>query len=60
VVVSVVGRHSAFKITLEARKIWLESYIKVLSSLDMPEDLKQSFWNYLDIFSIWMVNSPED
>ena len=38
-----VGRHSVFKITLEARKIWFESYIKVLSSLDMPEDLKQSF-----------------
>ena len=27
---------------------------------DMPDDLKQSFWNYLDIFSIWMVNTPQD
>ena len=54
------GRHSAFKITPEARMIWLESYIKVLEPLDMPEDLKLSFWNYLDIFSIWMVNTPED
>ena len=55
-----VGRHAAFKITPEARKIWLESYIIVLNQLDMPEDLKQSFWNYLDIFSIWMMNSPEN
>lgn len=54
------GRHSAFKITPEARMIWLESYIKVLEPIDMPDDLKQSFWNYLDIFSIWMVNTPQD
>lgn len=54
-----VGRHQPFKITPEARKIWLESYIIVLSKLDMPEDLKLSFWNYVDIFSVWMVNSPE-
>lgn len=54
-----VGRHQPFKITPEARKIWLESYIIVLSKLDMPDDLKLSFWNYVDIFSVWMVNSPE-
>ena len=54
------GRHAAFKITPEARLIWLESYIKVLEPLDMPDDLKLSFWNYLDIFSIWMMNTPND
>ena len=54
-----VGRHQPFKITPEARKIWLESYIIVLSKLDMPDDLKLSFWNYVDIFSVWMVNTPE-
>ncbi len=54
------GRHAAFRITPEARMIWLESYIKVLEPLEMPDDLKQSFWNYLDIFSIWMVNTPEN
>ena len=53
-------RHQPFKITPEARKVWLESYITVLTNLDMPEDLKQSFWNYLDIFSIWMMNTQED
>ncbi len=53
------ARHSPFKITQEARKVWLESYIKVLEKLDMPEDLKQSYWNYLDIFSIWMMNSHD-
>ena len=54
------GRHAAFKITPEARLVWLESYIIILNKLDMPDDLKQSFWNYLDIFSIWMVNTPQD
>ncbi|XPV67999.1 MAG: globin [Halarcobacter sp.] len=54
-----VARHSPFEITVEARRIWLESYIMILSSLDMPDELKQSFWNYIDIFSIWMINSNE-
>jgi len=53
------ARHSPFAITPHARKIWLESYIIVLSKSDMPDDLKESFWNYLDIFSIWMMNTPE-
>lgn len=55
-----VARHSAFKINQEARRIWLESYIIVLSQLDMSEELKQSFWNYIDIFSIWMLNTTEE
>ena len=55
-----VGRHADFKNTPEARKIWLESYIIVLSKLDMPDNLKQSFWNYLDVFSIWMINTAEN
>lgn len=53
------ARHAPFAITQEARRIWLESYIIILSKLDMPEDLKRSFWNYLDIFSIWMMNTEE-
>ena len=54
-----VKRHQAFKITPKARVVWLECYIEILEKLDMPDDLKQSFWNYLDRFSIWMINTPE-
>ncbi len=54
------GRHSPFKITQEARKVWLESYIEVLQNMDMSDELKQSYWNYIDIFSIWMMNTNED
>ena len=53
------ARHSPFKITVEARRIWLESYIMVLKPLDMPDELKESFWNYINIFSMWMINSNE-
>ncbi|MDX1809062.1 MAG: globin [Sulfurospirillaceae bacterium] len=51
------SRHAPFKITPEARRVWLESYMIVFQNLDLRDDLKQSLWNYLDIFSIWMINS---
>jgi len=54
-----VARHAPFKITQEARRIWLESYIVILSKLDLPDELKLSFWAYIDIFSIWMMNTQE-
>lgn len=54
------SRHAPFKITQEARRIWLESYAMILHPLDVPEDVKESFWSYLDIFSIWMMNSTEN
>ena len=53
------ARHAPFKITPEARRIWLESYIVILSNLDMSDELKKSFWTYIDIFSIWMMNTVE-
>lgn len=53
-----VARHAPFSINEEARRIWLESYVMVLKPLDMSEELKESFWNYIDIFSIWMINTP--
>lgn len=52
-------RHSSFAITPEARMVWLQCYIQVLSKLNIPEDLIRSFWNYLNVFSSWMVNQKE-
>lgn len=52
-------RHQPFKITPQARVVWLECYIEVLKKLDIEEELLQSFWSYLDIFSIWMINTNE-
>ncbi|WP_198304729.1 globin [Arcobacter vandammei] len=53
-------RHQPFKITQSARKVWLECYIPLLEKLEIEEELIKSFWDYLDIFSIWMINTPED
>jgi len=51
-------RHIPHKITPEAREIWLNCYREVLFGIHLPDDVKQSFWNYLDVFSVWMVNTP--
>jgi len=53
-------RHAAGSITPESRIVWLKCYIQVLSNLDLPDNVMQSFWNYLNVFSFWMVNSKED
>lgn len=50
-------RHLPHKITPEAREIWLECYREVLLKRNLPEPVMQSFWNYLNDFSQWMVNS---
>jgi hemoglobin len=51
-----VRRHNPFSITADARKVWLGIYRELLSKLGMPDELLQSLWNYLDQFSIWMIN----
>jgi len=50
-------RHLPHKSTPEVRVIWLECYRDALKKQNIPEDALESFWNYLDTFSIWMVNS---
>ena len=55
-----VRRHAPFAITPEARMVWLNCYQQVLSTLDIPEELILSFWNYLNVFSSWMVNTNEE
>ena len=54
------GRHAPFAITPSARIVWLKCYFQVLSKLDLPDEIIQSFWNYLNVFSFWMVNTKED
>lgn len=53
-------RHMPFAITPQARIVWLQCYIQVLSKLQVPENILRSFWNYLNVFSFWMVNTPEN
>lgn len=50
-------RHLPHKITPEAREVWLDCYRQALQKQDIPEETARSFWNYLNDFSMWMVNS---
>lgn len=56
-----VGRHAPFRIDEASRRRWLEIYAELLPPLEAegvsPEYI-ESFWNYLDVFSIWMINTP--
>ena len=55
-----VGRHAPFRITAKARQTWLELYKPLILELQangVTETSLQSFWNYLDVFSSWMINT---
>ena len=55
-----VGRHAPFAIDAAARLKWLELYkplIEELKTEGVTETSLYSFWGYLNIFSIWMINT---
>ena len=55
-----IKRHAPFAVTPEARVVWLECYQNVLLSLEIDEKLTMSFWNYVNVFSHWMINSNSE
>lgn len=54
-----ITRHAPFKITYKARLVWLECYREALLKLTIPKEPIISFWNYINVFSIWMVNTED-
>lgn len=55
-----VGRHAPFRIDEPSRRTWLELYVPLLEALvdeGINEKYIQSFWDYLNIFSMWLVNT---
>ena len=52
-------RHAQFQISEEGRIEWLKCYQQLMPKLDLPEHLIQSYWNYLNNFSSWMINTDE-
>lgn len=55
-----VGRHAPFRIDAKARQTWLELYKPLILELEeqgITSKSLQSYWNYLDVFSSWMVNT---
>jgi len=53
-------RHAPFKITPKARLTWLECYAEVLKKIELDEEIMASFWQYLNVLSMRMVNSSEE
>lgn len=53
-----MNRHAPFKITPEARIVWLECYREAILNQPVSKKIMLDYWQYIDEFSIWMVNSP--
>lgn len=53
------GRHAPFAITAQARLHWLVCFEEALKPLEhrVSEEHLQSFWNYINVFSIMMINT---
>lgn len=53
------GRHVPFKITAEGRLHWLICFEEALMPLEssVSKENLQSFWNYINVFSIMMINT---
>lgn len=49
-------RHMPFPIDMDARVEWLRCYQEVIVELGVSEDVVKPFWNYLNKFSLWMMN----
>ncbi|NJK96668.1 MAG: globin [Bacteroidales bacterium] len=52
-----IKRHAPFTINPEGRVTWLQCYQEVLSKLQIDPVLILSFWNYINVFSHWMINT---
>ncbi len=54
-------RHLPFAIDEEARQVWLNCFKHILQDADkkyhFPMEYMDSFWRFLDQFSIWMINT---
>lgn len=51
--------HEQFSITEKARREWLGCMEEVLRKTDISNEAKQSFWDFLEIFSKHTVNVDE-
>jgi len=54
-------RHAPFAITPDARLHWLicfeEALQPIIEEKQSSEENIQSFWDYINVFSIWMINA---
>lgn len=50
-------RHMPFEITQDARDLWLLCFEEALDDLPFPPEHRAAFENFLNGFSMWMVNA---
>lgn len=48
--------HAPFEIDDESRAVWLMAYKQTLHDLSFPKELIEEFWNWIEPFSLRMVN----
>ena len=53
---SLCRTHAPFVIDDEARSVWLMLYKQTLHDLHFPKELIEEFWNWIEPFSMRMVN----
>lgn len=56
---ALIRRHAPFAIDAAGRQVWLECYHQALLEFDIPKHLFNSFWEYIQVFSAWMINSKK-
>ncbi|MDD5406279.1 MAG: globin [Sulfurovaceae bacterium] len=49
-------RHLPFTVDEKGREIWLMMYKKTINDLQMPEELIEEFWNWIEPLSMRMIN----
>lgn len=54
--VDMVKMHKPFSIPEKARTEWLGCFQEVIEKLEVSDDAKQQFWNYIEAHSKHMVN----
>lgn len=55
-----IQRHARFGIDARSREVWLELFKPILGDLKesgVTQKSIESFWKYLDVFSLWMINT---
>ncbi len=49
-------RHFPFEIDERAREIWLRELLLAFDDTDFPEEIRQEYWEWMEPFSIRMIN----
>ncbi len=57
--VDMVKMHEEFSIPEKARLEWLGCMKEVLEPLDISDEAKQTFWDYVEVFSKHLVNEDQ-